>query len=162
MKRIIFLMLILGSCGGVPEQVDKKREPSAQTKSLGGSVDKGANDVAKTTIFKTPVEGKKDISKLVEKEDNIKPETFEELNLSLLVRNIKGKKLLEIGNKLGGPKRIRIEPPGEIWQYQFPQCWVLFFIKYSDGGKVIAHADLLKSGEPLSGVDCVVKLARNR
>ena len=161
MKRIIFLMLILGSCGGVPEQVDKKREPSAQTKSLGGSVDKGPNDVAKTTIFKTPVEGKKDISKLVEKEDKIKPATFEELNLSLLVRNIKGKKLLEIKNKLGGPKRIRIEPPGEIWQYQFPQCWVLFFIKYSDGGKVIAHADLLKSGESLSGVDCVVKLARN-
>ena len=40
-------MLILGSCGGVPEQVDKKREPSAQTKSLGGSVDKGPNDVAR-------------------------------------------------------------------------------------------------------------------
>ena len=162
MKRIIVLMLILGSCGGVPEQVDKKREPSAQTKSLGGPVDEGAKDVSKTTIFKTPVEGKKDISKLVEKEDKIKPATFEEVNLNLLVRNIKGKKILEIKNKLGGPKRIRLEPPGEIWQYRFPQCWALFFIKYSNGGKVIAHADLLKRGEPLSGVDCVVKLARNR
>ena len=59
-------MLVLGSCGGVPEQVDKKGEPSAQTKPLGGSVDKGAKDVSKTTIFETPVEGKKDISKLVE------------------------------------------------------------------------------------------------
>ena len=96
MKRIIFLMLILGSCGGVPEQVDKKSEVSAQTKSLGGSVDKGANDIAKTTIFKTQVEGKKDISKLLEKEDKIKPVTFEELSLSSLVRNIKGKKLLQI------------------------------------------------------------------
>tara|TARA_B100000131_G_scaffold292421_1_gene306897 strand:- start:5133 stop:5621 length:489 start_codon:yes stop_codon:yes gene_type:complete len=162
MKRIIVLMLVLGSCGGVPEQVDKKGEPSAQTKSLGGSVDKGAKDVSKTTIFETPVEGKKDISKLVEKEDKIKPATFEEVNLNLLVRNIKGKKLLEIKNKLGGPKRIRTEPPGEIWQYWFPQCWALFFIKYSDGGKVITHADLLKSGKPISGVDCVVKLARNR
>ena len=155
-------MLILGSCGGVPEQADKKRELSAQTKSLGGSVDKGAKNVSKTTIFKTPVEGKKDISKLVEKEDKIKPATFEEANLNLLVRNIKGKKTLEIKNKLGRPKRIRIEPPGEIWQYRFSQCWVLFFIKYSDGGKVITHADLLKNGEPISGVDCVVKLAKNR
>jgi len=157
MKRIFVLMFILGSCGGVPEQVDKKREPSAQTKSLGRLLDKGAKDVSKT-----PVEGKKDISKLVEKEDKTKPETFEEVNLNLLVRNIKGKKILEIKNKLGGPKRIRLEPPGEIWQYRFPQCWALFFIKYSNGGKVIAHADLLKRGEPLSGVDCVVKLARNR
>ena len=49
MKRIIVLMLILGSCGGVPEQVDNKREPSAQTKPLGGSVDTGPKDVSKTT-----------------------------------------------------------------------------------------------------------------
>ena len=135
MKRIIVLMLVLGSCGGVPEQVDKKRGPSAQTKSLGGSVDKGAKDVSKTTIFETPVEGKKDISKLVEKEDKIKPATFEEVNLNLLVRNIKGKKLLEIKNKLGGPKRIRIEPQGKYGSIGFPNVGPCFFIKYSDGGK---------------------------
>ena len=65
--RIIVFMFILGSCGGVPEQVDKKIKPSAQTKSLGGSVDKGAKDISKTTIYKMPAEGKMDISKLVEK-----------------------------------------------------------------------------------------------
>ena len=161
MKRIIVFIFIFGSCGGVPEKVDNKSEPSAQTKSLSGSVDKGAKDVSKTTIAKTSLEDTKKSSKLVEKEDKLEPTAFKEVNLNLLIRNIKGKKLLEIKNKLGEPKRIRIEPPGEIWQYGFSQCWVLIFIKNSDGAKVIMHADLLKRGELVTGVDCVVKIARN-
>ena len=157
----IILIFILGSCGGVPEKVDKKSELSAQTKPLSGSVDKGAKDVSKTAIVKTSLEDKKRGSKLVEKEDKPEPPIFKEVNLNLLTRNIKGKKPVEIKNKLGEPKRIRIEPPGEIWQYGFPQCWVLVFIKNSDGGKIIVHADLLKRGEPVAGSDCVVKLAKN-
>ena len=107
------------------------------------------------------MEDKKKSSKLVEKKDKQGADAYKEVNLNALTRNIKGKKLLEIKNKLGEPKRIRIEPPGEIWQYGFSQCWVLVFIKNSDGGKIIVHADLLKRGEPFSGADCVVKLEKN-
>ena len=155
MKRIIVFIFILGSCGGVPEKVDKKSDLSVQTKPSTGSVDKGAKDASMKAIAKTLVEKKKKSSKIVGKE--VKPE----LNLNLLVRNIKEKQILDIKNKLGEPKRIRIEPPGEIWQYGFPQCWVLVFIKNSGGRKIIVHADLLKRGEPVAGADCVVKLAKN-
>ena len=155
MKRIIVFIFILGSCGGVPENVDKKSYLSVQTTPSTDSVDKGAKDASIKAIVKTLEEEKKKSSKIVGKE--VKPE----LNLNLLVRNIKEKQILDIKNKLGEPKRIRIEPPGEIWQYGFPQCWVLVFIKNSDGGKIIVHADLLKRGEPVAGSDCVVKLAKN-
>ena len=155
MKRIFVFIFILGSCGGVPEKVDKKSDLSVQTKPSTGSVDKGAKDASMKAIAKTLVEKKKKSSKIVGKE--VKPE----LNLNLLVRNIKEKQILDIKNKLGEPKRIRIEPPGEIWQYGFPQCWVLVFIKNSGGRKIIVHADLLKRGEPVAGADCVVKLAKN-
>ena len=161
MKRIIVFIFILGSCGGVPEKVDKKSELSAKTKPLSGSVDKGAKDVSKTAIVKTSLEDKKRGFKPVEKEDKPESAIFKEVNLNLLIRNIKEKKPVEIKNKLGEPKRIRIEPPGEIWQYGFPQCWVLVFIKNSGGRKIIVHADLLKRGEPVAGADCVVKLAKN-
>tara|TARA_B100000579_G_C22238651_1_gene579448 strand:+ start:106 stop:582 length:477 start_codon:yes stop_codon:yes gene_type:complete len=155
MKRIFVFIFILGSCGGVPENVDKKSDLSVQTAPSTDSVDKGAKDASMKAIVKTLEEEKKKSSKIVGKE--VKPE----LNLNLLVRNIKEKQILDIKNKLGEPKRIRIEPPGEIWQYEFPQCWVLVFIKNSDGGKIIVHADLLKRGEPVAGSDCVVKLAKN-
>ena len=160
MKRIIVFFFILGSCGGVPEKVDKKSGLSAQNKASSRSVDKGAKDGSMKAIVKTSAGNKKKSPKLVE-ENKPEPEKFKEVNLNLLTKNIKGKKLLEIKNKIGKPRRIRIEPPGEIWQYGFPQCWVLFFIKNSDGGKVIVHADLLNRGELISGVDCVVKLASN-
>lgn len=155
MKRIFVFIFILGSCGGVPENVDKKSDLSVQTAPSTDSVDKGAKDASMKAIVKTLEEEKKKSSKIVGKE--VKPE----LNLNLLVRNIKEKQILDIKNKLGEPKRIRIEPPGEIWQYGFSQCWVLVFIKNSDGGKIIVHADLLKRGEPVAGSDCVVKLAKN-
>ena len=161
MKRIIVFIFILGSCGGVPEKVDKKSDLSVQTKPSTGSVDKGAKDASMKAIAKTLVEKKKKSSKIVGKEVKLEPNAYTELNLNVLVRNIKEKQILDIKNKLGEPKRIRIEPPGEIWQYEFPQCWVLVFIKNSDGGQIIVHADLLKRGEPVAGADCVVKLAKN-
>ena len=161
MKRIFVFIFILGSCGGVPENVDKKSDLSVQTTPSTDSVDRGAKDASMKAIVKTLEEEKKKSSKIVGKEVKPEPPIFKEVNLNLLTRNIKGKKPVEIKNKLGEPKRIRIEPPGEIWQYGFPQCWVLVFIKNSDGGKIIVHADLLKRGEPVAGSDCVVKLAKN-
>ncbi len=108
MKRIFVFIFILGSCGGVPENVDKKSDLSVQTAPSTDSVDKGAKDASMKAIVKTLEEEKKKSSKIVGKE--VKPE----LNLNLLVRNIKEKQILDIKNKLGEPKRIRIEPPGGI------------------------------------------------
>ena len=161
MKRIIVFIFILGSCSGVPEKNDKKSDFSFQTKPLSESVDEGAKDVSMKAVAKALVEDEKKSAKLLGKEDRLEPDAYKVVNLNLLIRNIKGKKPLEIKNKLGEPKRIRIEPPGEIWQYGFTQCWVLVFIKNSEGGKVIVHVDLLKRGEPVVGADCVVKLASN-
>ena len=158
MKRIIVFLFILGSCGGVPEKVDNKIERVVQSKPLSDTKDTGTMDVSKQAIVEAMVGGKKQGRNLVGKENRLDSSTLIKVNLNLLTSNIKGKKPLEIRSKLGEPKRIRIEPPGEIWQYGFPQCWLLVFIQNSGSGKIILHADLLKRGNPVSEGECVVNV----
>ncbi len=38
----------------------------------------------------------------------------------------------DITTVLGGPNRVRVDPPAHIWQYNLPQCFVDVFL-YDDG-----------------------------